>query len=352
MDDKLFDRVLGSLLGAGIGDALGAPAEGLSAQEIVGRFGGRITGFEDGSENHYALGNNLAEVTDDASQAFEMAKAVVECDGTLSVEAAARALVRWSESYPKYYPRNAGPTTSHVIEALKSGGDPIELGMLGELYNRGTSNGAAMRVAAAGLTRPGDLDRAVDNAVAMSRPSHGTQHAFAGACAISCAVAEALTEGATTVSVVRASLYGARRGEQIGLETARRAEGRSVVLTLGAALGEALLAQDMEDAERRLDSLVGAGGSMQEAVSCAMGLFLAADGDFESTVLSCVNIGGDTDTVACIAGSVAGAFQGASKIRPSWVEQWKSANPGLTLEPVARQLTEICRRPRPTSPSR
>lgn len=342
MSRNLHDHVLGSLLGAGIGDALGAPTEGLSADEIAGRFGGRVTDFEDGSDNFYALGNNVAEVTDDASQTYEMARAVAECGGHLTIEAAARALVRWSETYPKYYPRNAGPTTSQVIEALRAGGDPVELGMLGKRFERGTSDGAAMRVAAAGLTRPGDLERAVENAVAMCRPSHGTQHAFAGASAVACAIAEALREGSTTVSVVRAAVYGARRGEEIGLASARRAEGRRVLPVLRASLAEALLAEDMVDAERRLEDAVGAGGSVQEAVCVALGLFLAADGDFEKTVVSCANIGGDTDTIACIAGSVAGAFRGASAIRADWARRWATANPTLDLEPVARKLTDIC----------
>ena len=35
MSRNLHDRVLGSLLGAGIGDALGAPTEGMSAEEIA-----------------------------------------------------------------------------------------------------------------------------------------------------------------------------------------------------------------------------------------------------------------------------------------------------------------------------
>lgn len=342
MSRNLHDRVLGSLLGAGIGDALGAPTEGMSAEEIADRFGSRVVDFEDGSDNYYALGNDVAEVTDDASQTYEMARAVADCKGRLTVKAAAQALVHWSESYPKYYPRNAGPTTSQVIEALRAGGDPVELGMLGRRFGRGTSDGAAMRVAAAGLTRPGDLERAVENAVAMCRPSHGTQHAFSGACAIACAVAEALREDSTTVSVIQASVYGARRGEEIGLATARRAEGRRVLPVLRTALAEALLAESMTDAERRLEDMVGAGGSIQEAVCVALGLFLAADGDFEKTVVSCANIGGDTDTIACIAGSVAGAFCGASAIRRDWVERWTAANPMLDLEPVARELADIC----------
>jgi len=121
MNDKLYDKILGCLYEAAIGDALGAPTEGLSKSEIEKRYGGRITGFVDGSDNAYSYGNLIGEITDDSSQMYEMAKAVVACDGNLTVEAAAKALVWWSENYPKYYPRNAGATTSQVIGELKKG---------------------------------------------------------------------------------------------------------------------------------------------------------------------------------------------------------------------------------------
>ena len=48
--NKLYDRILGSLLTAGVGDALGAPSEAFSPAEIKAQFG-RITKFEDPSTN-------------------------------------------------------------------------------------------------------------------------------------------------------------------------------------------------------------------------------------------------------------------------------------------------------------
>ena len=245
MSYDLYDRVLGCLLAAGMGDGIGAPTEGLSQDEIAAEYGKAVETFEDGSQNFYSLGNDVAEVTDDASQMYEMAKEIVSCGGVMTPQAAARAVVRWSESYPKYYPRNAGPTTSLVIEDLKNGADPIAAGMQGRRYGRGTSNGASMRVAAAGLTAVGDREKAIANAVAMSRPTHGTQHAFSGACAIACGVTEALKEDADVLSIVQACLYGARRGEEIGLATARRASGCSTVRCIERAVAAALPHEDM-----------------------------------------------------------------------------------------------------------
>ena len=344
MNEKLYNKVLGCLTGAAVGDAMGAPAEGLSKDEIAAKYGGRIAGYVDGADNLYSYGNFIGEITDDASQMYEMAKAVADCDGDLQAGAAAQALVRWSESYPKYYPRNAGATTSKVIAELKAGKDPEELGKLGGYCGRGTTNGAAMRIAAAGLTAPGDLEKAVRNAVAMCAPSHGTQHAFSGACAIACGISEALTDSATVVSVVRACVYGARRGEEIGCQRGRRAEGIRVLNNIGTALREALLAKDMADAEDRLDEWVGADGSIQASAAIAIGLFLASDGRVEDTILGCANIGGDADTSACIAGSLVGALRGLDAFPEAWVSQMREANPALDLEGLAKRLTKICER--------
>ena len=172
---NLYDRILGSLTLAGIGDAIGAPSEAMSRDEIQRKYGGRITTFLDGSDNPYALGNAVGEVTDDASQMYEMALAIIRTGGELTAEAAAEAILNWSRNFPRYYPRNAGPTTRHVITELLEGKDPIEIGMTGCEYNRGVSNGAAMRVAGAGLAHPGDWERAARTAIASCRPSHGTQ---------------------------------------------------------------------------------------------------------------------------------------------------------------------------------
>jgi len=343
MDDWLYDKILGCLMAAGIGDAMGAPTEGMCKDEILEVHGGRIEGFVDVKDSEYSKGNNIGEITDDSSQMYEMAKAVADCNGNLTVQAAADALVRWSEFYPKYFPRNAGPTTSKVINGLKNGRDPIELGKAGKSFNRGITNGAAMRIAAAGLTKPGDYEKAIKNAVNMCRPSHGTQHAFSGACAIACGISEALLDSATTVSIVKACVYGAKRGEAIGNESGRSASGVRVLNNIGSSVREALLSDNMVDAENRIESMTGCDVSIQSSVAAAIGLFLAADGDIKKTLLSCANMGGDSDTNACIAGMLCGAYKGYNKIPEEWIPQFKEANVTINFEGIAQRLTEIAK---------
>lgn len=341
MNELLYDKILGSLLGAGIGDAFGAPSESMGKQEIQETYGGRLTNFVYCGDTIFAKGNEIGEVTDDASQMYELAKAVVTCDGELTVEATVNALISWTENYPKYYPRNAGPTTSLVIEALKNGEDPIRLGKEGGYYNKGTTNGAAMRVAACGLTKPGDLHKAIKNAIVSCRPTHGTQHGMSGAAAVASGIAAALLPEATTVSIVKAMIYGAIEGEKEGEKTGRKAEGARVIQKIRQAIPEALLARNMEEVEDRIDEIVGCDGSMASSIGAALGFFLACDGDPMKVIVAAANAGGDSDTIACIGGSIAGAFKGAKAFDKDMVEYWKKANPRLDLESVAKQLTEI-----------
>ena len=70
---SLHDRILGSLVTAGMGDALGVPSEAYSRAEILQEYGGPIDHFIGPGANVYGAGNLPAEVTDDSSQMYEMA---------------------------------------------------------------------------------------------------------------------------------------------------------------------------------------------------------------------------------------------------------------------------------------
>lgn len=55
-----------------------------------------------------------------------------------------------------------------------------------------------------------------------------------------------------------------------------------------------------------------------EAVGLAFGMLAAARGDFETAVLGSVNLGRDADTIAAIAGAIAGALHGCDRIPARW----------------------------------
>lgn len=81
----------------------------------------------------------------------------------------------------------------------------------------------------------------------------------------------------------------------------------------------------------------------QETVPQAIRCFLEAE-DFEQAVRLAVSLGGDSDTLACIAGSIAGAFFGV----PRSIERRAMTFLDDHLRGVVREFNEFIRRRRPT----
>lgn len=335
----LHDRVLGSLATACIGDALGAPAEQRSPREIVELWGAPLRAFEaPPADSPYAEGRHAGQITDDASQMLGLVDTYLADGGVLTAAGVARMLLRWSET--EYYPRFAGPSTARAIESLRAGADPERLGAQGRLCTDGTSNGAAMRVAPAGLRHPGDVAAAVADAVTNCRPSHLTNIGVAGAAAVAAAVAIAVRPDASVRDVVAAGRAGAVEGHRLGGLEGREVAGPSIAKRIDLAVAAAYEGEDFLGAVRSVTDVVGSGLGMAEAVPAAFGIFVAAGGD---PFLSCVggaNAGDDTDTVACIAGSIAGAFRGFQAVPEDLYRQLVAAN-DIDLETRAKAFVEL-----------
>src|SRR5205823_2642517 len=81
------------------------------------------------------------QVTDDSGQMLRMAQAIIESNGSLTVDGVVKQLLQWAED-PEVFRRFAGPTTRAAIEELRKGTDPRVVGRQGRLTSLGTSNGA------------------------------------------------------------------------------------------------------------------------------------------------------------------------------------------------------------------
>ena len=64
----MYERILGSLTAAALGDALGAPTEGSSRAEITQHYGGLVRDFQPRAVDASGVGLRPGEVTDDTSQ--------------------------------------------------------------------------------------------------------------------------------------------------------------------------------------------------------------------------------------------------------------------------------------------
>jgi ADP-ribosylglycohydrolase len=77
-----------------------------------------------------------------------------------------------------------------------------------------------------------------------------------------------------------------------------------------------------------------------EELPIALGMLVVAKGDFLEAIRGAANYGRDNDSIAGMAGSIAGAMHGDSVIPAGWAEQVNRAN-RVDLDPLARDLTAL-----------
>lgn len=274
----MLDRFRGCLLGLAVGDALGAPYEGLTDKDIFFRFGlpDLIVRNPSGDTLRY---------TDDTEMMAGVAESLVEFGEVRETE-----LMRAFAA--NYHPeRGYGRGARVILEAARDGGDWRTVA--GTIFPGGSfGNGAAMRVAPVGLLFHRDPDRVWEEAGKSARPTHRHPAGIEGAQVMALAVARAVTgEGIDRRELLTALLERAKTEEfRWALKAALKIKrGHSV-----AALGSTLYAHR----------------SVVTAIAC----FLSAPDDYEYAVGRAVGLGDDTDTLAAMTGSLVGAFAGLSAV--------------------------------------
>jgi ADP-ribosylglycohydrolase len=171
-----------------------------------------------------------------------------------------------------------------------------------------------MRVAPVGIVAgPVTL---IDRVVEASRVTHDTSIALAGAAAVAAAVSAGI-DGASTGEAIPAAVAAAKaaatRGHWVaGADVAARIEWAvSLVadLTEAGAGADAGADADAEAAEL-IYTLVGTSLATQESVPAAFAVLAAVPADPWRACLLAASLGGDCDTIAAMAGAVAGACCG------------------------------------------
>lgn len=345
---SLRNGILGSLATAGLGDALGAGTEQWTIEEIFEAHNGPIATLIQPPPDTFAgaEGNLKGQITDDTSQMYYLAEDIIAADGVLDAEVWKDCLLRWADNSP--HVGNMGPSTRPMVEALRTGGDPHRVGLVGtsdrQVASMGATNGSSMRVAPAGLIHPGDLEGACQAALVTCIPTHNTNIAIAAACAIASGCAEGLKPDADPFSVVQACLWGARRGEELARThpNARVAPGPSIARRTQLAVQLGMAATSLRQALDDIEALIGNSVMACESIPAAIGVFIHAQGDPWDTIVAGSSLGNDTDTVAAIAGSLAGALRGFGTLPQDTYATFAEANRAEhDLERIADGLVRI-----------
>lgn len=316
------ERIRACLHGIAVGDAIGKQTEMLSYQDICRWYPEGIRGFEGSpgaiiprysgvSKREWRIG----ETTDDTERTIAVAKAVI-ADRAVSHVSIGREMLQCTKS--------VHPGVKSLWE-FHQAADPARTAAEHD------GCGAAVRVAPVGiLYRSGSLNDIVNGAREASISTHGGSLAIAAA--------------AATAAAVSASIDGASPGHVLAL--AERAAGQAESAWPGEgppAFAHAIRAVH-DDLARpgalRATDVARRCFPNQPLTIVPLALALATLlWSADEAILLAANVGGDSDSVASIAGGVLGAMY-PTTVNQRWIEIVERIN-GHQLETIAGELTNV-----------
>ena len=318
-------KVLGSLVGVALGDALGMPTEFMTYQAIRDVYG-MVRELVAPHKDHYHT-LTRGQITDDTEQTLALLDALFR-HGTLNAEVAAEALVTWAKEKDVFHSTYLGPSSKKALQRLLEGEDPKATGFFG------TTIGGAMRMLPVALFCLDDPQSTARIAAAVSMPTHGTTLAISGAAAMATGLVESFREGSSKASVVSAACHGAEEGLKFGYPY----PGPSIAKRIRWAIDLAQSEPDLESATAALYDYVGVDMVPHEIVPVVMALF-ALPAEPMQLLIAAANIGGDTDTIAAMLGSLVGAFHGVGAFPEGMWREIEVINK-IDLEDYANQVMQ------------
>jgi ADP-ribosyl-[dinitrogen reductase] hydrolase len=326
-----IDRVRGCLLGLAVGDALGAPLEGLTAQQIRAHYG-LVVDFVDGArawKRKPYRWRMPGLYSDDTQQALALCDVLLE-DGRVDPDHLAELYLGLATPKGTYVGahRGVGRSFRQVLADLERGVSPRETGQ------RSAGIGAAMRIAPVALYFNGEPEAMFEAVMSASLMTHRDIRSLAGALAVAHAVRR-LSAGAQRDPsfLFRLAADVAREEERIlagytGCVTSLEEHGRS--LSRAIAHVESLLESPRDRAFAALVEEANKHGADPVCKRATMGfppacipaclfLLMTTDG-FEEALTEVINLGGDADTAGAILGALAGAHYGYDAIPSRWLK--------------------------------
>jgi ADP-ribosyl-[dinitrogen reductase] hydrolase len=282
--EVLRDRFRGALLGLAAGEALGAPAEFLTAEQVVEKYG-VITEMIGGGVYDVAPG----EITDATEMMLCLAGSLAD-NGGFEPEDIMERYGAWLESQPIH----VSLTVRAALISYRSGThwDVASRRAFEILGGPTAGNGSLIRCAPVGLLYSTDAPKRHEVSHRESTLTH-----FDGLAGWSCAAFNDL---------ITAALHGDLAAELPAIARTFEDEDKRVAAVL----------RDTPDAEAEE---VVSSSFVLDTLQTALWTVLHAAG-FEHAVTMAVNLGNDATAVGAATGALAGAVYGESGIPARWLE--------------------------------
>ena len=285
------DRFIGSLLGMGIGDALGMPTRGLTRDEIKSMFS-RVDTYQPLLAEDGDMRVPAGQFTDNTELAMCLAESMVTSNGFIDPDTAG---YRFELLLTSDYNHFLGATTRRALESAARDAE-YQSGVGGE-GSAGSS--PAARVAPIALVHSLSTFNAelfVREVMRSALITHAHPESINGAVAVA---------------------YGLR------LLMRRELPPEMLIDEVLAFIDEDNVARHLRSARKLLDAgadpdaaldQLGTSGYVAETVASAFYLFSHFNAGFEETVVAAANAGGATSSIGAISGALAGAWTGAEKL--------------------------------------
>lgn len=297
------DRYAGCLIGQCLGDALGFVVEGepAAACRAYGRDYLRAGRGGEIGRDPFPFG----QYTDDSQLARELLISLCERGGLVPEDFAGRVARIYTSGAVVGY----GRTSMAAAERLARG---VPWDQAAETAPK-ASNGSAMRAAPIGLRFAKDLAAVADAAQRQSAITHADAKCHAAAVVVAATVALALRDDRLAAGTILGALSTLVR--DIDRDTAAGVDSMPDWLTLdpsdaAGAIGHLAAPEDRHDD----DADGGIGPLALPSVLWSLYAFLRTPDDYWETVCTAIEVGGDVDTTAAMAGAMSGARLGLAAI--------------------------------------
>jgi ADP-ribosyl-[dinitrogen reductase] hydrolase len=273
------DRARGCLLGLAVGDAVGAAVEFAARDSFP-----PLVDMIGGGPFHLAPG----EWTDDTTMALCLADSLLE-SGTVDQDDLMTRLRGWLERGEMTVSGRCfdiGVTTRAAIERFAATG----VAAAGREDGSTAGNGSLVRLAPLAIFAAGDAETAEFLAVKQSRATHAAQECL-DACKLFVAFLLDALDGADKAGATRARVM---------------------------SLAPKLLFISAGEWKAKTRAEIRSSGYVVHTLEAALWAVWQTD-TFRDAVLTAANLGDDADSVAAVAGQLAGALYGASAIPAEWL---------------------------------
>lgn len=312
----LHDKVYGCLTAGALGDAMGAPVEWWTPEKIAAEHGwlNRLIGGRFTDDTY--LKNLLC-------QCYIRHRKHLTADewGQMWVQEVDENRIWWAEKYGWY--------------KVKIAREDPRLAGIGNIVNCG----AAMYIPPVGLVNACNPEAAYREALDIARVNQWS-FGLEAAGVLAAGVAAAMIPQATPESVVEIALDLAKGGTKGALAALYQvAKGCSDLPSALSPLRSEMAKFDTQDDS--LNRLRPNKNKSIEEVPVAFALFFIAKGEVMPSIEAGVNYGRDCDSIAGMAGALAGALKGREGLPEAMVRQLEEAI-DYDAQALATQMTEVC----------